>query len=442
MINIREIAFEALLTIDKGNVSNSFTKDILDKYSYLEKRDRSFLARLIEGTIERMITIDYVIDLYSKVKTKKMKPPVRALMRLGVYQLLYMDSVPESAAVNETVKIGKKHGLYNLTGFMNGVLRTIARNKSRIEYPEYSLDSLEYYSICYSCPKWIVELLVDEQGEDNAKKILENSLSVRKVTGRVNLSKTTVKDLVDNNPELLSKSEILPYAVELHNIDNLVNVDDFAKGLFAIQDISSMLVCHLAGIKEDDTVIDVCAAPGGKTCHSADLAVKGKVYSCDVSEDKKEKIQENISRCHFENVEVKIRDAREFDSEFESIGDVVIADLPCSGLGVMGRKNDIKYRLTKDGIKNLSLLQKEILQNVVKYVKPGGILMFSTCTVSNIENMGGYDFIKDLNFEPMDFYDDLPDELKSETARKGFIQLYGENSYSDGFFISKFMKRK
>lgn len=441
MTNVREIAYEALLTVEKGTRSNSLTKEILDKYSYLDKRDRSFLARLIEGTIERQITIDYVLDLYSKVKVRKMKPPVRILMRMGVYQLMYMDSVPESAAVNETVKIAKKHGLHNLTGFMNGVLRNIARNKVNIEFPTEDSDRIKYLSIKYSCPEWIVNRLVCEQGYENAKTVLDNSISVRNITGRVNISKCSAEEVIGRNGDNIVKSPVLPNAICLHNIDNINDIDDFIKGYFTIQDISSMLVCQLAGIEDTDIVIDVCAAPGGKSLHAADIATNGKVISCDISEDKISKIRENVDRCRFENIDTYIKDATVLENDFIDKADVVIADVPCSGLGVMGRKNDIKYNLDENQIDELCSLSRLILQNASQYVKVGGILMFSTCTVSKLENQGGYEYIRnELGLEPVSFYDDLPEQLQDDSAKEGYLQLYGKDGISDGFFISKFKR--
>lgn len=447
MENVREIAFEAMLIVDKNNQSNSLVKDILDKYSYLDKQDRSFLARIIEGTIERMITIDYVLDLYSKVPVKKMKPPVRALLRIGVYQILYMDAVPDSAAVNETVKLAKKRGLSNLSGFINGVLRNVSRHSDSIEWPNAKKDTFRYMSVYYSCPEWIVRLLCEEQGAENAECVLANSVSVRGLNARVNYNQSDktieefVRDICAQSDGKIVQSELLPYAVGLHNIDVVSEIDAFKNGKITIQDISSMLVGHVSGIREDDLVLDMCAAPGGKTMHAATIANKGKVISCDISEDKADKIRENINRCGFGNIEVIVQDATEYTERFESIADVVVADVPCSGLGVMGRKNDIKYRLDIGQLESLTELQRKILDNAVRYLKHGGTLMFSTCTVHKKENEDNYEYlIKKHGLVPVDILEDLPEKFRSETAVQGYIQLYGRDGNSDGFFIAKFRK--
>ena len=202
-----------------------------------------------------------------------------------------------------------------------------------------------------------------------------------------------------------------------------------------------MLVCHLAKIKEDDSVLDLCAAPGGKSLHAADLAKKGKVCSFDVSDNKITKIEENIRRCGFTNIETKIGDATVYDASLEGGFDVVIADVPCSGLGVMGRKNDIKYNITPEAMDELAVIQKKILKNASRYVKDGGTLMFSTCTCSECENLDNMRYLtEECNLTAVDLSGDLPEALYDESAKSGHIQLYGKDGKTDGFFIGKLTK--
>lgn len=442
MTNIREIVFDTLLAIDKGEQGNNILSQVLDKYSYLDKQDRSFMTRLTEGTIERQVTIDHVLNLYSKTPVNKMKPPVRALLRMGVYQIIYMDAVPDSAACNESVKIAKKRGLTNLSGFINGVLRTVARNKNNISMPDRQKDVVKYMSVYYSCPEWIVKLLIDEQGLENAEHVLNNSIGTRQITGRVNISKCDVDDLVLKNNGIIEKNNNLPYAISLHNYDKITDIEDFNRGLFAIQDLASMLAVHVSDIKDGDIVIDVCAAPGGKSLHAADRVGDGRVISCDISDEKITRINENVERCGFGNIDVRIADATIYNEEFEKKADVVIADVPCSGLGVMGRKNDIKHRLSSQQMDELPVLQKKIIDTVTNYVKPGGVLIYSTCTVHNAENIDNFKYIAESkDFDPVDFYDCLPDKVRSDTAHEGFLQLYGKDGLTDGFFISKLRRR-
>ena len=439
--NVREIAFEVLLQFDKGIAGNTLINDVLTKYSYLDKQDRSFLTRLIEGVIERSITIEYVLSLYSKTSVNKLKPPVRVLLKLGVYQIMYMDVVPDSAAVNEVVKIAKKRGLHNLSGFINGVLRNISRQKDNINWPDENKDLPMALSVKYSCPLWIVKELLADYTKERCESVLSASISVRPITGRVNITKASRDEIIANNCEIVDKNELLEYAIGLHNVDKIADINDFREGKFTIQDISSMLVCHVAGINSDDTIIDVCASPGGKSMHAADLANNGQVIACDVSDNKIERIEENINRCGFTNISTYVRDASVLESDFVDKADVVIADVPCSGLGVMGRKNDIKYNLKPDELPGLIKLQRDILRNVSNYVKKGGILMFSTCTVRKQENDDNFTFIKDeLGLEPVGFYDELPQALKDDTAKDGYLQLYSKDGLTDGFFIAKFRK--
>ncbi len=436
MTDIRRIAYEALLLAEEKDHLNSLSKDVLEKYSYLPAIDKSFLKRLIEGVTERRITLDYVIDLRSKVPSSKMKKQIRTIIRMGTYQLLFMEKVADHAAVNESVKLARKAGFSTLSGFVNGVLRNIAKNRDTVEWPDINTDRIRHFSVKYSTPEWIVKKLLDEQTEENATALLALSVSVRPVTARVNLTKTTVNEVAAD--KRITPSDIIPEAVILSDYDSLTDIDALKDGRICIQDLSSVLALHISGIKSTDKILDLCAAPGGKSLHAADLARQGHVISCDVSDAKLEKIRENIERCGFMNIETGLNDASVFNEEWEEKFDVVIADVPCSGLGVMGRKNDIRYNVTPDSVKSLAALQKSILKNAARYVKRGGILLFTTCTCTAEENAGNFRFLTDeLKLTGIDFYDDIPDELKDVTAKDGYLQLYGKDSLTDGFFISK-----
>ena len=438
MTDVRTIAYEALLDTENSDFGLAGTKAILDKYSYLEKNDRGFIKLLIEGTIERRITIDYVLDLYSKVPVSKMKKQIRTLLRMGTYQILYTD-VADFAVVNETVRIAKKKGFASLSGFVNGVLRSILRSRDMIIWPDKNDDIVKYLSVTYSCPEWIVRKLYDEQGAENAESILKLSISTRPVTARVNLSKTTVKDAAKRSKGVIS--DVCDCAIILGDYDTIPDIPAFADGSICIQDISSMLVGIVSGIKDGDTVLDICAAPGGKSLHAADMAGSGKVIALDVSEKKVEKIRENIRRCGFMNIDTEVSDATVYNNKFESIADVVIADVPCSGIGVMGRKNDSKYNISEQSVEELVKLQRMILKNAVRYVKPGGTLIFSTCTCSYEENQGNMRYLtEEFGLVPVGFYDLLPEKLRDESAKEGYIQLYGKDGLTDGFFIGKLAK--
>ena len=392
MVNTREIALDCIMEIlEKKQYSHYVIKQVLDKYGYLDKRDRSFIKRTAEGTIERCIELDYVLDSFSKVSAKKMKPFIRSLMRMGVYQLLYMDGIPDAAVCNESVKLAEKRGFSSLKGFVNGVLRNISRNKEKIAYPHKETDITAYLSVRYSQPRWIVKMWLSRFGAEKTEKILEGLLAERPVTVRVdeNLNKKEKESLLKEIS--LAGIEFCPvnglsYAYELKNPDRVENIPGFEDGRIMIQDAGSMEIVEMAQIQEGQYILDVCGAPGGKALHAAcKLNHTGFVRVRDLSERKACLMEENIKRSGYENIEAETFDATVFDAENMEKADVVIADLPCSGLGAMGRKGDIKYRIREQDIIEIADLQKKILSTVWQYVKPGGRLVFSTCTLTEEE---------------------------------------------------------
>ncbi len=384
----RDIVLSILMDIETRNTfSNIAISKALSKNQFEDKTVRAFITRLSEGVIEHLITLDYIINQFSKTKINKCKPLIRCILRMGAYQILYMDNVPDSAACNEAVKLAKKHNFGSLSGFVNGVLRNIARNKDDIKEPSEDTDAIKYLSIKYSMPEWLCEKFKSDY-PDKYKRILEGCFWDRDTTIRVNTTKISRDELKDN----LEKAGITvcngyyhDKALLISDYDFIKKVPGYRQGLFTVQDESSMCAVRATGIKPGDIVVDVCAAPGGKTtCAAEYLNGKGKVYSMDISEDKLYLIEENVERLGFDNVEIKSHDATEPIADMKA--DVVIADLPCSGLGIIGRKNDIKYRLSAEQLDELVALQRKILNVVADYVVKGGTLLFSTCTINPCEN--------------------------------------------------------
>ncbi len=392
-MNSREIVLEMLLLIlEKNQFSHVVIRQVLDKYSFLEKTDRSFIKLLTQGVVEEKIKIDYVINHYSKVETNKMKPVIRTILRMGVYQILFMDKVPDSAACNESVKLANKKGFSNLKGFVNGVLRTISRQKLEITYPRKEEHVVDYFSVQFSMPKWIVEKLLREYGSDQLEIILQGLIEKRPITIRVdeNLSKDEKNQLLNQIKEHgieAIQDENLEYAYCLEQVDRIMELPGFSSGQWMIQDLGAMYVTECAHIKQHDAVLDLCAAPGGKTLHAATkLNGTGRISARDKSQEKVALIQENIARTKYHNIDVKVFDATVVDEAWIQNADVVICDLPCSGIGVIGRKPDIKYRLTENSIQDIVTLQRRILECAAQYVKPGGKLVYSTCTILKEEN--------------------------------------------------------
>ena len=393
-INEREIVLEILIEVtEHGRYSHIILRDVLSKYQYLEKRERAFITRVTEGTNRYTYRIDYILDWFSKVKVKKMKPVIRNLLRSAVYQIKYMDSVPDSAVCNESVKLVVRKGFSGLKGYVNGVLRAITRGIHTVKYPE---DGLERLSVTYSCPVWILRLWEQTYSMDWIETMLKDFQKEKPLTVRCCLNRTDsghLKEMLEAEGVTVRPHPYLPYALQIAGYDYLEDLKAFRDGLFAIQDISSMLAGELAAPKKGDMVLDVCAAPGGKALHAAEklcLVGGGQVEARDLTEGKVELIRENIRRSGLENITAACHDASVLDETMVQKADVVIADLPCSGLGVIGKKPDLKYHASLEGIESLIRLQRAILDCAQAYVKPGGTLLYSTCTVNageNIENV-------------------------------------------------------
>lgn len=445
-INEREIVLDLLLDMEKnGSYTHLLLRTILKKYQFIDKKSRAFITKLLEGTTEYRIQLDYILDQFSKTKMKKCRPLVRNLLRMSVYQICYLDHIPDSAVCNEAVSLAKKRGFKSLSGFINGVLRNISRNKDKISFPDEKKDPILFLSVKYSMPEWIIKMWLSEYPYDIVEKMLASTLEERGTVVRVNLQKTTKEELKEQlSKEMNVRDGIyLPFSLVLTQYDYLQKNSAFLDGKFQVQDESSMLVSVIADPKKNNFVVDVCAAPGGKTLHIAELLKEeGQVLSRDLTEDKIELIEDNIERMGYKNIKTEVFDALELDESLIGKADIVIADLPCSGLGVMAKKNDLKYRVTRDDIRELSALQRKILEVVSQYVKQGGILIYSTCTVTREENIENYRWIKEnLAFCPRDFLEKLPEQIKTETAREGYLQLLPGVHACDGFFISSFKKR-
>lgn len=448
MTDDRELILGVLLEITRDGVySHIAIRNVLEKYQYLEKKERAFITRVVEGTLERMIEIDYIINQFSKVKVNKMKPVIRTILRSAVYQMKYMDGVPDSAVCNEAVKLAEKKGFRSLKGFVNGVLRTIGRNLDQIEYPDREKNPVEWLSIRYSIPEWMIELWLSEYREEKVERMLQGFLEEHPTVIRCNRHKQPEQALTDRLKEEGVKVEehpYLSYAKKISGYDYLGGLESFRDGAFQVQDISSMLVAEIADPQRGDQVIDVCAAPGGKALHIADLLDgSGMVTARDLTEYKVGLIEENISRTGFENIRAQQKDATVFDQDSERTADIVIADLPCSGLGVLAKKTDLKYKMTKEGTESLAKLQRQILGVVKEYVRDGGALVYSTCTINPAENMENVRwFLRNCpDFEAEDVSPFLCEKLQKD-VEEGCLQLLPGVHDSDGFFIAKFRRKR
>ncbi len=440
----REIVLDMLLeVIEEGKFSHTVLNQGLKKYQELEKQQRAFISRLFTGTLERYLTLDYYINSFASLRVERMKPLIRNLLRLSAYQLLYMNQVPDSAVCNEAVKLAKKRGFTKLSGFVNAILRNMIRSREALPSPDKEVEPILYLMTQYSCPEWLVELLLTQYSFSEVEAMLASSLKKKETTIRCNLQKTNpemLKKLLEDEGLIPEESNYLNYAFRISNYDYLEKLEWFQKGYFSVQDVSSMLVCEAAGIRKTDFVLDVCSAPGGKALHAAETAER--VTARDLTEYKTGLIEENLARLGMKNVDVMVWDATVPDASLNHKADVVLADLPCSGLGVIGKKADIKYRLTPSQLKELVELQRRILSVVKDYVKPGGVLIYSTCTVNRDENLKNRDwFLEQFDFEAESLDPYLPEGLRSKDTKEGYLQLLQGIHPTDGFFLSR-MKRK
>lgn len=430
-INERELVLEILLLVTQSGLhSHLAINQVLEKHQYLEKTKRAFISRLVHGILERMIELDYILDRYSKTPVNKMKPVILNILRSGVYQLLYMDSVPASAACNEAVRLAQRKGFHTLKGFVNGVLRSIARDveAGKLSYPDQSDEKL-YLSVKTSVPLWLVEHWEKSYGMEQTKAICEAFLKEAPTSIRVNTQKIAVDELakkLEASGVTVAYNPGIAQALFITGYDYLGGMESFLNGEFYVQDVSSMQAVLTADVQKDWNVIDVCAAPGGKSIHVAQLLEgSGQVLSRDLTEYKVDLIRDNMDRNGVTNMKAQVWDATQLDDSLIERADLVIADLPCSGLGVLRAKPDIKYNMKPDQMRELAILQRKILAVVWQYVKPGGKLLFSTCTINREENEDNTEwFLREYQqFERVYERQLFPDE------------------YQDGFYIALF-KRK
>ena len=462
-INIRAVALDILLSYEKGeDKSHKLLGAVLNKYDYLSSSDKSFLKRLTEGTVEYSIKLDYIINEFSGTPVSRMKPVIRQVIRMSVYQIMYMDRVPDRAVCDEAVKLVKKRGLGGLSGFVNGVLRAIIRGREDIKWPDPDKDEIPALSVEYSCPEHIVRSLIDDYGRDRAISCLEASLlpdrmtylrideslpeeRVKEIRTKIVSDDATSADDAKYSSDATGPEEYITgfisdsdlpdvirnmfYAAGTVKTDRVMRHKEFAEGLMTVQDISSQLVCELAGFEElgkteGAEILDVCSAPGGKSMHAASklkrYGINGSILSLDISDAKQDITKENIRRMHLDDlISADVWDATVFNERFADRFDLVLADVPCSGLGVMGRKADIKYNMTEAVMSDIVTLQHKILDNAVRYVRVGGRIIFSTCTMRRAENDLGVEYI-----------------LKRggyRLIRKAQLFL---SRYNDGFFIA------
>ncbi len=432
MANARQIAYQALLKTEKDGAFSNLALDAVLSKSQLDTRDKSFVSNLFYGVIERQLTIDYNLSLYLTKPLKKLKPEVLTILRCGAYQILFMDKVPDSAAVNESIKLSKNNKAAYASGLINAVLRKVSA--SGFLLPENE-KSDEYLSVKYSCPLWLIKKWSAEYGREDTEKLLEASLGSADTFIRVNTVKIIQDELVNilADEGVIAEKTYNPDTLKIHlNGNDIENLNSFKKGLFHIQDMASQLCARALDVKENDTVFDLCSAPGGKAYTICEMMKdNGKVVCFDIYENRVSLIKKGAKRLGLTSIEGSVGDASVFNKDL-GLADRVLCDVPCSGLGIIRRKPEIKYKKESE-MTDLPDIQYSIVSNAARYVKIGGRLVYSTCTLSKAENedVCRRFLTTHSNFKPAGVFAEDDDAM---------ITLMPHKNESDGFFIACFKR--
>lgn len=437
MKSVRQLASEILIKNQRdGAYSTLSLNGVLKNAELPDAKDVSLLTMLVYGVIEHKLTLDYNLSLYLKSPLKKLHPAVLTFLRLGAYQILFADKIPDSAAVNESVKLAKQNGYAYAAGLINAVLRKISRNGLKLPEPS---DVLKYLSVKYSCPEALISHYLEHYGEEKTEEILDASLGARPVYIRMNSLKTEEETLIKRlrDEGVTVSKTTLENAYSIENTGDITALSSYKEGLFHVQDLSSQLTVKLLDACPGETVVDCCSAPGGKTFTAAQyMKDRGKIFAGDIHEHKIRLISEGAMRLGFTSVVPVLSDAREISEKVKE-ADRVLCDVPCSGLGVIGRKPEIRYK-DHEELKTLPPLQYDILSACAKMVKPGGTLVYSTCTLNPAENEEICD--KFLSENPGFVLSD--DEFYNLVKDGKYMTVFPSKNGGDGFFAAKFRRKE
>ena len=438
--NVREAALTILMAVETQQAnSNLLLHQTIEKYD-IEPKDRALLTELTYGTLQHKMTLDYYLQPFIK---GKLDDWVRQLLRLSLYQIHYLSRIPDHAAVNEAVNIAKRRGHKGISGVINGILRSILREGVRST--EEIQDKVERLSIETSHPMWMVKRFISEYGFETTEQMLKENNEPPVTTLRVNLFKRTVEQvmhLMTQEGYVVAKSEVIPECIYLFN-GQAAKTTAFQKGFVTIQDESSMIPAYALQAEPGMTVLDMCSAPGGKTTHIAEkMKNTGKLVAMDIHQHKLKLVKENAERLGFSFIETVEKDARQASELFpEQTFDRILVDAPCSGLGVMKRKPDIKYTKSEKDFDSLKPIQLKLLDEAYTLLKPNGLIVYSTCTVDREENEGTAKLFMEKH--PDMELKSFPDVVKNikQQEEDGMLQLFPQDLRSDGFFVAVFQKK-
>lgn len=437
MKNSREVAFDVLKKVLTEDAYSNLALDNAVKENNLSRLDSAFCTALVYGVLERLITLDFIIRKLSSVPFRKIEDSTLIILRMGLYQILYMDKVPDSAAVNESVNLAKKKKLFKSSGFINGMLRSVIRAEGNLPMPDES-DKIKYLSVKHSCPEYLVKLWLDSYGEEITVSVLSSLCGRPPLSIHVNTLLTDEDTLIEN----LIEEGVTAEKTQIENMLSVTNTGAVDKlkayelGEFFVQDTASAVCALVANPKAGDRVYDVCSAPGGKSFAMAiNMGNKGEVHSFDLHPHKIKLINTGANRLGITIINASIRDAAE-DKILTEKADVVLCDVPCSGFGILRRKPEIRYNKEAD-YTSLPPLQYSILENSAKLVKEGGILVYSTCTLNPAENNEIVEKFLSLHPEFIQKEIKLPcGVVRSVEESNNMLTLFPAENGSDGFFIA------
>jgi len=443
MIGAREVAINTVMQVFENKAYSNIALNNNLSQCNLGDKDKALATELVYGTIKYRYAIDKILKTFLEKKFDKTDKYILNLLRVCIYQLRYLDKIPEFAAVNEGVNLAKTNVSMGASKLVNGVLRSYLRNKNKDYYSKENIN--ERLAFSYSFPQWMVKLFIEQYGEVVGERILDGLNKRPAVTVRVNSTKGDFEQVfheLEKNAYNVEEGSICPEAIRIVRGKSVEENPLFKKGAITVQDESAMLVAPSMDLKEHMTVLDLCSAPGGKTTHIAEIMDNtGIVKAFDIYDHKLELIRSNSERLGLTNIELDILDATKECKELIEVGDRVLIDVPCSGLGIIRKKPEIKYTKKEKELKSLITVQREIMKNAAKYVKPGGIILYSTCTINKTENQGNINWFlssfKDFSVEPLNF-GQVENLIYDE---KGSVTVL-PNEYMDGFFIAKIRRNK
>ncbi len=442
---VREIAIKTLYQIDKeGAYSNIALDDkIKENKKLLNEKDIGFISELVYGVTTWKLTIDEIIKKYSQLKLKKISPWIINILRMGIYQIVFLDKIPKSAAVNESVNLAKRYGHRGSSNFVNAILRKVEKND--LESLNNLKDNKERISKTTSMPLWIVEELLKEKGIEQVEEICKN-LNIRpKLAIRINtlkINKEEMKKELDKR-KIEYEDGILENFLVLNKVKNIEKLDLFKDGYFTIQDEAAGFTAQILNPSKGDWVLDACSAPGGKTTYMAEIMQNnGKIEAWDLYEHRINLIKENAKRLGIKIINTAVNDATKFNEKYVEKFDKILLDVPCMGIGVIKRKPDIKWQRKPEDILEIKEIQFQILENCSKYLKKGGELVYSTCSILKEENE---EIINDFlsnneNFKIAKYNVDNSNELLKYLEEEKYFKVYPTQK-NDGFFICKLLKK-